>query len=117
MASVDGGGLPVLFALLTKPEQPLSMAVPRATAESSKPCRKTFLALRVLFGKFIWRPIIEAPLKIHREKSTSPKCAHKYLCNLSLTSSVFRSAWNLDWDGSAEAEIACRVLNCTRRIE
>jgi hypothetical protein len=27
------------------------------------------------------------------------------------------SAWSLDWDGSAETEIACRVLNFSRRIE
>jgi len=27
------------------------------------------------------------------------------------------SAWSLDWDESAETEVACRVLNFSRRIE
>src|SRR5206468_9955917 len=85
MSSVDGGGLPVLLVPLTKPVQPFSMAVPSATAESSKRCRKTLPAFRVddsvPVREPIWPPLIETPLKfIERKVRARMRTQIRFVC-------------------------------------
>src|SRR5437879_5546912 len=119
MSSVVGGGFPVLLAPLTKPVQPFSMAVPSATAESSKPSRRTLLTFRtncsVLFREFVRPPLIDTPLKFI-EKEVCPGRAHEYL--FTLIAFLRLGQLGLDWGWPAEAEIAfCWVPNFPRRIE
>ena len=110
----------MLFALLTKPEQPLkNAAVPTATADSSKPSRRMPLTFwrnsSVQFREFIWPPLIETPLRfIGKTVRTRARTRIPF----ALIAFLRLGQLGLDWGGPAEAEIAfCWVPNFPRRIE
>jgi len=66
-----GGALPVVLALLTKPEQPLNTIGATATTRSSTLCCNTLLILQdssAGFPESSWPRLIETPLEVRREE-------------------------------------------------